>query len=48
MRLMQVWARAQRLDQEPGSVTGFLLSMLAAQMAKTGSLVRCPYHSPSY
>lgn len=43
---LQVWARAQRLDQEPDSVNGFLLSMLAAHLTRTGALVSSSYPSP--
>ena len=37
---LQVWARAQGLEQEPDSFDGFLLSMLAAHLAINGTLVR--------
>lgn len=36
---MQVWARAQRLEWEPDSFNGFLLSMLAAHLAVSGTVV---------
>jgi hypothetical protein len=36
---MQVWARAQGLEREPDSFNGFLLSMLAAHLAGSGTLV---------
>lgn len=38
--IVQVWARAQGLEQEPDSFGGFLLSMLAAHLAINGTLVR--------
>ena len=37
---LQVWAKAQGLEQEPDSFGGFLLSMLAAHLAINGTLVR--------
>ncbi|CAL8472362.1 g11905 [Coccomyxa elongata] len=42
--LLKVWARAQGLEQEPDSFNGFLLSMLAAHLATTGTLT--PAMSP--
>lgn len=54
--LLKVWARAQGFDEQPDSINGFLLSMLVAHLAATGSLVslrgispaaylhRCAYH----
>ena len=36
---LQVWARAQGFAEQPDSINGFLLSMLAAHLAATGSLV---------
>ena len=38
----QVWARTQGIAEQPDSVSGFLLSMLAAHLAASGSLVSPP------
>lgn len=38
----QVWARTQGIAEQPDSVSGFLLSMLAAYLAASGSLVSPP------
>ena len=35
----QVWARTQGIAEQPDSVSGFLLSMLTAHLAASGSLV---------